>query len=525
MRDSSSQIYFSDAFDVPPRVLEEYGALDVSLINDLPLFIDPFLLFNSSDATYRELHDRIITYLRFLRDKAVGGTLSDGLLEAWFTFREVKQNWLGYSLSGNQGSGLGIDFARALSRSLATLFQSFGAETVTRGSHLEKLCLIADGVGRDNISDFTTNLTKGFLLTYTQEFARDRLRPDQRRVVSVPKAEFNYATETWEVRRYELPYIAGDYVILTPTDILTKEDIWINKADLVREYPSVVAAVPNDQLRAQLNNYFAAALSAIQERDARGRSQEASRSGSGRRSRRRARGAEPTAKQTAEAVGNIVRSHPELIDHYIRYKEEHGDEAEVQADQRVRASERLYIAQVRQLVDGLVAHTNFYGSLGTTHDEARQRVAFLKDVIENKGGWRLFFADGEPLRRESDLHIMFRLTWCNTPSDVNREVNNGRGPSDFEVSRGRFDKSIVEFKLAKSTSLVRNLKHQAEAYQRASDAQHAVKVIVFFTAEEEARALGILRDLGLVSHPDIVLIDARSDNKTSASRIDDDSIQ
>ena len=518
MADSSSQIYFSDAFEVPPQELEEYGALDVSLINDLPLFIDPFLLFNSSDAAYRELHDRTITYLRFLRDKAVGGHLNDGLLEAWFTFREVKQNWLGYSLSGNKGSGLGMDFARALSGNLATLFQSFGAETVTHGSHLEKLCLIADGVGRDNISDFTTNLIKSFLMTYTQGFARDHLRPDQRRIVPVPKAEFNNVTETWEVRRYELPYIAGDYVILTPTNILTKEDIWINKADLAREYPSVVEAIPNDQLRAQLNNYFTATLAAIQERDERRRSHDDSRSGS-RRTRRRGSGVEPTAKQSAEAVSEVIRSHPELIDHYIRYKEDHGDEAEVQADRQVRASERLYIAQVRQLAHTLLAQTNFYDYSGSTHDEARQRVAFLKDVIENKGGWRLFFADGEPLRRESDLHIMFRLTWCNTPSDVNREVNNGRGPSDFEVSRGRFDKSIVEFKLAKSTSLARNIKHQAEAYQRASDAQHAVKVIVFFTAEEEAKTLGILRELGLSGHPDVVLIDARDDNKASASRI------
>lgn len=521
MADSSNQIYFSDAFEVSPDDLEEYGAFDVSLINDLPLFIDPFLLFNSTDTGYRVLHEEIIKYLRFLRDKAIEGTISDGLLEAWFTFREVKQNWLGYSLVGNKGSGLGMDFAKALYKSLGTLFQSFGAETVTRGSHLEKLCLIADGVGRDNISDFATNLIKGFLLNYTQEFARSYLQPNQRQIVAVPKAEFNYETQTWEVRRYELPYISGDYVILTPTNILTKEDIWINKVDLAREFPSVVEAIPNHQLRAQLNNYLASALSMILDRDKRQSAREDGRSRFRRRSRRRVNEKEPTAKQMVEAVGDVVRSHPELIDHYIRYKEDHGDEAEAQADQRVRESEQLYITQVRQLVGGLLEHTDFYGSSGTTRDEAKQRVAFLKDVIENKGGWRMFFAEGRPLRRESDLHIMFRLTWCNTPSDINREVNNGRGPSDFEVSRGRFDKSIIEFKLAKNTSLARNLKYQAEAYKKASDAQYALKVIVFFTADEEARTLRILRELGLDSHPDITLIDARDDNKPSASRIDD----
>jgi hypothetical protein len=520
---SSSRIYFSDAFEITEQVLEEFGALDVSLINDLPLFIDPFLLFNSTDPAYQELHEKIITYLRFLRDKAVTAHIDDGLLEAWFTFHEVRQNWLGYSLSGNQGSGLGMNFARSLSSNLATLFSSFGNETVTRGSHLEKLCLIGEGIGRDNISDFTTNLIKSYLLTYTQRFARDYLRADQRRVVRVQKAEFNYATETWEMRGYELPYIGGDYVILTPINMLTKEDIWINREDLARQYSAVVAAVPNIQLRAQLNNYFTGALASIQERDKRARPRETRRS-ERRRHRRGEIGAEPTVRQSAEAVGQVIRQYPEVIDHYIRFKEDHGDEAKEQAVQRVEASERLYIAQVRELAQSLLAQTAFYDSTGSTREEAKQRIAFLKDVIENKGGWRLFFVDGEPLRRESDLHIMFRLTWCNTPSDVNREVNNGRGPSDFEISRGRFDKSLVEFKLAKNTALARNLKYQAEAYQKASDAQVALKVIVFFTTEEEAKTLAILRELGLSDNPDIVLIDARDDNKPSASRIGHESV-
>lgn len=523
--DAENQIYFSDVFGVPEQVLEDYGALNISLINDLPLFIDPFLLFNSDDATYQSLHAAIIRYLTFLRDKATPAVnLHSGLLEAWFTFREVKQNWLGYSRSGNRGSGLGREFARSLHTNLATLFRSFGSETVTRGSHLEKLCLIADGVGRDNISDFVTNLITDFLASYTQTFAQQHLRPEQRRLVAVPKSAFNYGTESWESRRYELPYIAGDYVLLTPTDILTKEDVWISRSDLTREYSSVVAAIPNEQLRAQLNNYFMTALTEIRERDdqrRRSRRDSASqRRSSTHRRARRERAPEPTESQRLEAAARAITANPEVIDYFIRYKEDHGDEAVALASSRVKESERLFIEQVRQLVAHLVSNTGFYRTSGSTRDEALTRVAFLKDVIENKGGWRHFFVDGKPVRRESDLHIMFRLTWCNTPSDVNREVNNGRGPSDFEISRGRFDKSIVEFKLAKNTSLAKNLKHQAEAYQKASDALHAIKVIVYFTADEEARTKALLRELGLDNKPDVVLIDARDDNKPSASLID-----
>ncbi len=54
------KVYFSDSFGIAPELLQEYGAFNVSLINDLPLFIDPFLLFTSEKEEYRKLHEQII---------------------------------------------------------------------------------------------------------------------------------------------------------------------------------------------------------------------------------------------------------------------------------------------------------------------------------------------------------------------------------------------------------------------------------------------------------------------------------
>jgi hypothetical protein len=88
------EIHFADFFGVDSATLDEHGAFNVSLVNDLPLFIDPFLLFNSGREEYQRLHDDIIRYLRFLRDKSAQGPIRPGLLVAWFTFPEVKQNWL-----------------------------------------------------------------------------------------------------------------------------------------------------------------------------------------------------------------------------------------------------------------------------------------------------------------------------------------------------------------------------------------------------------------------------------------------
>ena len=136
------------------------------------------------------------------------------------------------------------------------MFSNFGDEQVTRGSHLEKLCLIESGVGRDNISDFTTNLIKHFLLDYTQTFALQHIDPALRGVFTVSEVKFNYGTQTWRSERYELPSLGDDFVLLTPKDILTKDDGWINKHDLYGDFDDVLNSLPNEQLRDQLNNYI-----------------------------------------------------------------------------------------------------------------------------------------------------------------------------------------------------------------------------------------------------------------------------
>ena len=120
------------------------------------------------------------------------------------------------------------------------------------------------------------------------------------------------------------------------------------------------------------------------------------------------------------------------------------------------------LEQFRELTELLRRKTDFYSTPDNTYDDAYQRVLFLKDVIEHKGGHRIFYVDGSPIEREEDLHILYRLAWFATVSDVTREANDGRGPADYKVSRGSTDKTLVEFKLAKNSQLERNLKKQAE---------------------------------------------------------------
>jgi hypothetical protein len=484
------KIYFSDYFEISPKTLERYGAFNISLINDLPLFIDPFLLFHSRKHKYKELHSQIIKYVRFLRDKSADINLDSGLLQSWYFFPEVKQNWLGFSVSGNRGSGLRDDFAQSLHTNLNRIFSGFGNEKVTKGSHLEKLCLIKGGVGRDKISDFTTNLIKNFLLQYTQEFAIKYLPRRFKKRVAVNKVVFNYKTEAWERRTFTLPYINSDYVILTPKNLLTRHDLWINKDDLFDDFENIPEAIPNTQLRAQIDNYFRSLLP---------------------------KG--PTQKDINKAKLQTVNNFPQLLDYYIRYKEQNGDSANTSSTYKVKEAEYQYIQQIQALSEDLLKKSGFYDSKGRTYDEALQRAEFLKDVIENKDGYKYLYHQGKPIENENDLQILYRLTWFATDLDVNREVNNGRGPVDYKVSKGSKDKTVVEFKLARNTKLEANLKNQVEIYKKANNTKNAIKVILYFNEKEKSKVDEILRKLRIKRAPNIILIDAGKENKISASKV------
>ena len=115
------------------------------------------------------------------------------------------------------------------------------------------------------------------------------------------------------------------------------------------------------------------------------------------------------------------------------------------------------------------------------------------------------------------MQTFFGLLLTQSRFDVNREPNNGRGPVDYKISAGAHDKTLVEFKLAKSSSLRRNLEKQDEIYKTANNTPHAVKVIIAYTEGDMSKVERVLAELELTSDSSTVVIDARSDNKPSAS--------
>ena len=55
-------MFFSEYYGIDSSVVEHYGAVDISFVCDIPLFIDPMLIFNSEKEEYKKLHEEIIKY-------------------------------------------------------------------------------------------------------------------------------------------------------------------------------------------------------------------------------------------------------------------------------------------------------------------------------------------------------------------------------------------------------------------------------------------------------------------------------
>jgi len=488
------KIYFSDFFNVDPSKLEEFGAFNISLINDLPLFIDPFLLFGSKKDEYISLHNSILKYLTFLKSKSEIGITEFYQVKSWYLFPEVRQNWFGYSKVGNGGSGLGRKFGEAFSSTMHVVFDDLGKERITQSSHLEKAGLFEIGVGKDNISDFTTNLIKEFLLEYTQTFAQENIDKKQIKKVNVDKVYFDYELERWMPKEYELPYLFEDFVLLTPRDILTKDDNWINSKDLRGDFTRICNAIPNDQLRHEIFNYFQKTLP------------------------KPPRNKKNTQKEISQAVQQTIKQYPEIIKYYVKSKEENKEGAKNISKEKVEQVETIFIKQITDFVELLMEETDFYNiNPKSSYEEAMIRIQYLKSVIEDNDGYRLFYIDHQPIKREEDLQIIYRLTWFASDFDVNREPNNGRGPVDYAISKGSKDKTLIEFKLASNSKLKQNLAKQVEVYEKANYTTKSIKVILYFDANEFNKIQRILKDLGLEKSENIVLIDA--DWKISASNV------
>lgn len=498
-------MFFTEKFQVSSEILKSYGAVDISLICDVPLFVDPMLIFNSNNERYTELHNNIIHYFYFLYTKAAQG-LTPKEIDAWFNFSEVPNNWLGYSLYGNKGLALGKKYANFLYDNIAFAIDT---HSISKSTHIEKVMLLYEGSGKDKISDLTVNLIKGFLCEYTETFALKYIKKEFLETFPVEKAYFNYDTESFVSKEFILPYIYNEdnnkeYVILTPYDILREDEPAINKKDFLNSYDRIRTVIENDSLRAYVNNYIGLAVRRYEENQ--------------RKNKRpiKERSIEKIEKQ---AFQEVVKEYPELYDYYIKLRETDTDEIRLQCQNELDTQlNKLFVAS-KSLIALFESKNYPQNEILTAREEVKQRLKFFKHIIEDCDGYKNLYVKGVQIAQENDLQRLFRFVWYGTTYKVDAESNNGRGQTDFIISKGQANQNIIEFKLASNSKLA-HVFTQVKIYEAANCADGSLIVIFFFSEEEQAYSEQVIKDAGYEDMIDeaIFLIDCRNDNKISASK-------
>ncbi|EKE28192.1 MAG: hypothetical protein ACD_3C00086G0036 [uncultured bacterium (gcode 4)] len=498
MEEINFKIYFSDFFEVSHEKIEKYWALDISLLCDNPAFVDPFLIFFSSKPEYKELHKNIIDYISYLKEKSDEWKFE----ERNAIFSEVKEVWLWFSKNSNLWIWLNKHFANELKNNLSSLLNSGGG--ITKSSHLEKLCLIWDRVWADKISDFTINLIKSFLIDYTQKFAEKNIDEKFFCDFNIPRSVFDYSFWEWKSKTAKLPFIINkkgkkEFVLLTPKDILVKENGWITKNDYLDQDTTIIDKISNTELKERINKYFIWLMPKKRDK----KTGEIT--------------IDDNKANRQKALIWTTFQYPVLLDYYIKDKEENWDKSLINNVFDTTNIETYLYKSVKIAIDDL-NKKQFYEKQITSFEEVVEKVKVFKHYLEDRDGYKIFW-DWEELKvKENDAQIMLDLIFSPSSFSVDKEINNWRWPVDLKVSKWK-DSTLIEVKLASNWQIKSNLQKQLDIYKKADWTDNWIYVILYFKDSELSKLNIILKEVWLSEYIDkkVFLIDCRK--KLSASKV------
>ena len=157
---------------IRPRLNDYYGILLLQdkvdfaipfIDEDIPLYVDPFLLWKSPSQMDNGIHTTIIdafNYLGYLTNKANRACAMSQLIVA----SECDAVGLGSSKT-RKGRRIGENIANEI----LSLFENIPQLKTSGFTHIEEVQLLVDKIAKDRISDIACNFMSSFLIDYTQQ--------------------------------------------------------------------------------------------------------------------------------------------------------------------------------------------------------------------------------------------------------------------------------------------------------------------------------------------------------------------
>jgi len=207
------------------------------LDEDIPLYVDPFLLWKSPSQQDQALHTAVtnsFNHLNYLLRHSKEADARETLILA----SECAEVGLGHSRK-RRGNRIGSDKADEI----LSLFQQIDHYCEHGFTHFEEIQLYVKDIAKDRVSDISCSFLKSFLIDYTTQACDELKVPLQE--VKVP-AVYDYRTNRFvrdQSARLPVSPVDGSPLVLVPKRWL-RFGVWINFDEYFRDYCPVVPENP-----------------------------------------------------------------------------------------------------------------------------------------------------------------------------------------------------------------------------------------------------------------------------------------
>lgn len=133
------------------------------LNEDIPLYVDPFLLWKSPSLQDKGLHSTLLSAFNNL-GRLVKTGMQDQAINQLIVASECDEVGLGNSVN-RSGKRIG----RKLAKDILALFERVEYYRNHGFRHIEEISLLVSGINKDRISDITCSFLKSFLIDYTYQ--------------------------------------------------------------------------------------------------------------------------------------------------------------------------------------------------------------------------------------------------------------------------------------------------------------------------------------------------------------------
>lgn len=424
-------VTFSEQFGINKEDIKRIGVFDVILDVDTRVFIDPALLcissapeFQNSKIKVEKYFSDIITLLSHAKScKDMYWRNADLRLK----FRELSGTCFGYTQNGTDGNAIGSVLRTKVLKTIKDLID----EGETDPALFELLGVFQESIGCDRISDLITFILTSEMLSYTN------------RVVTT--LGINSTSITYRQTSYNTcinPY-NNKPLLLLPADILSPLPVAESFDDID------FICWENQRVRDEINAYFDLG------------------------NRKKLSKAEillymRQSKSFREALISSYKALP------VQPYDFDLDPAGEYIWQQV-AKEYVENYPLELQVSSLVQISDV---LSVAHIICQK----FKELIEVNGLHDLLYDSNKKPKHERAAQLLFfgiADSYCSANNiDLSREINGGRGPVDFELSRGAMDKVVVEVKLTSNGQLKHGIEKQLPVYMRQEKTHRAIYLIV-----------------------------------------------